>query len=160
MRNKSNKLVKLIISILLPLLVGGVSGYLTNSEINGWFAALSKPAFNPPDYVFGPVWTILYLLMGVSMFMIWITPSTPLRQNALKIYAVQLFLNFWWSILFFHYHLLFFSIFDIVAMWIFIYYTIHIFKQINPLAAYLQIPYLLWVSFATILNISIWWLNK
>lgn len=160
MKKNENNILKLIISISLPLVVGGISGYLTTSEINGWFASLNKPSFNPPNYLFGPVWTALYLLMGISMFIIWKTPRTNLRQNALKIFAVQLFLNFWWSILFFHFHLLFLSIFDIVAMWIMIYYTIHFFKQIKHIAGYLQITYLLWVSFATLLNVSIWWLNK
>ena len=160
MKINEKRILKFIVSISLPLVVGGISGYLTATEINGWFASLNKPSFNPPNYLFGPVWTTLYILMGISMFMIWKTPRTNLRQNALKIFALQLFLNFWWSILFFHFHLLFLSIFDIVAMWIMIYYTIRFFKQIKPVAGNLQIPYLLWVSFATLLNISFWWLNK
>jgi len=157
----ANKIPKLIFSLILPLLVGGVSGYLIRNQIIGeWFNSLAKASYNPPNYLFGPVWTALYILMGVSMFLIWNTPKTELRQKALMIFVVQLFFNFWWSIIFFSFHLIMLSVVDILLIWGLIIFMIIIFKKINPVAAYLQIPYLLWVTFATIVNIPIWYLNR
>jgi len=156
-----NKIAKLILSLVLPLAIGGVSGYLVRNEMNGdWFNTLAKPSFNPPGYLFGPVWTALYILMGISMFLIWNTPKTELRQKALTAFGVQLFFNFWWSILFFSFHTIFLSVVDILVMWFLIIYMITLFKKIKPIAAYLQIPYFLWVTFASVLNISIWFLNR
>ena len=158
---KINKIPKLIFGLVLPLAIGGLSGYLVRNEMDGgWFTTLAKPSFNPPGYLFGPVWTALYLLMGISMFIIWNTPKTELRQKALMVFGIQLFFNFWWSILFFSFHTIFLSVIDILVMWFLIVYMISLFKKIKPVAAYLQIPYLLWVTFATVLNISIWYLNK
>jgi len=154
------KFFKLLVSLIIPIGLGSIAGILTTKEIAGWYDSLNKPSFNPPSYLFGPVWTALYILMGVSMFLIWNTPKTELRQKALAIFGIQLFFNFWWSILFFSFHTVFLSLIDILIMWFLIIYMISLFKKIKPVAAYLQIPYLLWVSFATVLNISIWYLNK
>jgi len=154
------KLFKLLVSLILPLGLGFTAGLLTAKAIPEWFATLNKPSFNPPAYLFGPVWTALYLLMGVSMFLIWNTAKTERRQKALIVFGVQLFFNFWWSILFFSFHAIFLSIIDILLMWFLILYMIFLFKKIKPIAAYLQIPYLLWVTFATILNITIYFLNS
>ena len=156
-----NPIAKLLLCLVLPISVGGFSAYLTNGEASGeWFRTLLKPSFNPPAFLFGPVWTTLYILMGIGVFLVWNTPKTALRQHALLIFVVQLFLNFWWSILFFKMHLTFVAIIDILLMWIMIAYMIVLFKKIKPIAGYLQVPYLLWVSFATALNISLWYLNK
>ncbi len=158
---KTNRVPKLIFSIILPLLVGGVTAYLTRDEIKGeWATSLAKASYNPPSYLFGPVWTLLYILMGVSMFLIWNTPKTELRQKALMIFGIQLFFNFWWSIIFFIFHQILLSVVDIFLIWSLIIYMIIVFKKINPVAAYLQIPYLLWVTFATLVNIPIWYLNR
>ena len=152
---------KLLLCLVVPLAIGGFSAYLTNGETNGeWFRTLVKPSFNPPGYLFGPVWTTLYLLMGIGVFLVWNTPKTSLRQHALLIFILQLFFNFWWSILFFSLHQPFIAIFDILLMWLLIAYMIILFQKIKPVAAYLQIPYICWVSFATILNISLWYLNR
>jgi len=151
---------KLVVSLALPLGLGSIARILTTKEIAGWYALLNKPSFNPPSYLFGPVWTALYVLMGVSMFLIWNTPKTGLRQKALAIFGIQLFFNFWWSILFFFFHAVFLSVIDILIMWFLIIYMILLFKKIKPVAAYLQIPYLIWVTFATVLNISILYLNR
>jgi len=157
----TNLIPKLIFSLVLPLAIGGVSGYLVRNEMNGeWFTTLMKPSFNPPGYLFGPVWTVLYIFMGISMFLIWNTPKTALRQKALILFGVQLFFNFWWSILFFSFHTIILSVVDILLMWFLIIYMIKLFTRIKPIAAYLQVPYLLWVTFATVLNISIWYLNR
>jgi len=151
---------KLVVSLALPLGLGSIARILTTKEIAGWYALLNKPSFNPPSYLFGPVWTALYVLMGVSMFLIWNTPKTGLRQKALAIFGIQLFFNFWWSISFFFFHAVFLSVIDILIMWFLIIYMILLFKKIKPVAAYLQIPYLIWVTFATVLNISILYLNR
>jgi benzodiazapine receptor len=151
--------IAFIICLLIPLAVGGISGYITASEIDTWFSSLRKPSFNPPNSVFGPVWTVLYILMGISSFLIWKSPKTGLRKKALTIYGIQLFLNFWWSILFFSFHLLLIPAIEILALWSCIIYMIVTFKKINAPAAYLTIPYLIWVSFASLLSISIWLLN-
>ncbi len=155
------KILPLLGCILLPVLIGGFSGFITKNEVGagGWFESLIKPSFNPPNYLFGPVWTALYLLMGISLIMIWNSKSHTERKNALVIFAVQLFLNFWWSILFFRFHLLQGALVDIFALWVCIVLMILVFKKINPLSAYLQLPYLLWVTFATVLNASILFLN-
>jgi len=154
------KFFKLLISLILPIGLGSLAGLFTAKEIPDWFDTIAKPSFNPPSYLFGPVWTALYILMGISMYLIWNTPKTELRQKALTVFGVQLFFNFWWSILFFSLHTIFLSVIDILIIWFLIIYMITLFKKIKPIAAYLQIPYLLWVTFATILNISIWYLNK
>ncbi len=161
MKLKRHTILKLIFSLVLPLTIGAVSGYAVRNEIKGdWFDSLAKASYNPPGYLFGPVWTVLYILMGVGMFLIWNTPKTALRQKALIVFAVQLFFNFWWSLIFFSFHLIFLSVLDILLIWILIIYMIVLFKKINPVAAYLQIPYLLWVTFATLVNIPIWYLNR
>ena len=156
---KTSKTMTLVLCLLLPLAVGGVSGYLTTQEIKGWFATLVKPSFNPPNYLFGPVWTTLYILMGISLYLIVQTPKTDLRQKALIWFGIQLFLNFWWSIIFFKFHRLDIALIEILLMWVSIAATIHYFKQVKPLAGYLNVPYLCWVSFATILNTALFLLN-
>ncbi len=154
-----NRYLKLIVCITLPVLVGGISGFATGSSIGTWYVTLNKPFFNPPNYLFGPVWTTLYILMGISFFMILQTPISDLRKKAIRIFCIQLFLNFWWSFIFFKFQLLGLALIEIILMWIAILNMIIIFKKINATASYLQIPYILWVSFATILNASLWLLN-
>ncbi len=155
-----NKYVRLIISIAIPLVVGGLSGWLTANEfLADWFVHLTKPSFNPPSAVFGPVWTTLYILMGISLYLVWQSPSSPMKQKAIWSFAVQLFLNFWWSIIFFSFHQIGWALVCIAAILTAIVVMIIYFFKVKPLAAYLQIPYLLWVSFATILNAAFWYLN-
>jgi len=153
-----NKVIKLIACILLPLIIGGISGFLTVSEISGWYTALNKPSFNPPNYLFGPVWTVLYLLMGVSLFLV-LEAKINSKRNALVFFFVQLTLNFFWSIIFFKEHQVALALADIAALWFCILMTIVTFYKISRVAGLLQIPYLLWVSFATLLNASIFYLN-
>lgn len=151
--------LQLVLCIAIPLIAGAVSGFVTFDAIEGWYATLNKPVFNPPDFVFGPVWTVLYLLMGISLYMIVQSPKGTMRTRALVLFGVQLFLNFMWSIIFFGLEHPDFALLDIIPLWAFILWMIISFKGIKPIAGYLQIPYLLWVSFATLLNASIWWLN-
>lgn len=152
-------LLKLFLCILSTLLVGGISGFATATSINGWYVTINKPSFNPPNYLFGPVWTTLYILMGISLYMILQSNASELRKKAVIIFSIQLFLNFCWSFIFFNFQLPGFAFAEIIIMWISILTMIIVFYKINKTAAYLQIPYLLWVSFASVLNGSIWYLN-
>ena len=149
----------LFICLLIPLAIGGISGFATATSITDWYVTLNKPTFNPPNYLFAPVWTLLYFLMGVSLFTIWKSPIGQTRTNALLIFTMQLIFNFIWSFLFFRFNLLALALVEIVMLWISILLMIIFFYRISRLAAFLQVPYLLWVSFATILNSAIWFLN-
>ena len=154
------KVLLFIACITVTLAVGGISGFATATSINNWYVYLQKPWFNPPNYLFGPVWTILYLLMGISFFMILTTLSTAKkRTSAVAVFGIQLTLNFAWSFIFFKYHQLGWALVEIIAMWISIFTMIIVFSRINKTAAIMQIPYISWVSFATILNLAIWRLN-
>ncbi len=153
-----NKYLKLVLCIIGPLIIGAISGIATATSINNWFVNLNKPAFNPPNYLFGPVWTFLYILMGISLYLILQTPKNLARKKAITIFGIQLFLNFCWSFLFFKFQLLGVAFIEIIFIWLSIVAMIYIFKKVNKTAAYLQIPYLLWVSFASVLNGAIWYL--
>lgn len=149
----------LFICLLIPLAIGGLSGFATASGISDWYVTLNKPSFNPPNYLFAPVWTCLYILMGISLFIIWQSPMGQIRTNALIIFTIQILLNFLWSFLFFKFKMPGLALIEIMMIWISILAMIILFSRISKPAAYLQIPYLLWVSFATILNAAIWHLN-
>ncbi len=152
-----NKTIKLILCILLPLLVGGISGYFTSQSIPNWYVYLNKPSFNPPNYLFGPVWTLLYILMGISFYLILNKPKV--NWLLVGIFITQLILNFFWSFIFFNAHNLGLALFEIILLWASILTMIILFYKTNKWAAILNIPYLLWVSFATLLNYSIYSLN-
>jgi translocator protein len=156
---RKSDILSLAICIALPLIVGSISGIATSGNITTWHATLNKPVFNPPNYLFGPVWTVLYLLMGISLFMIWRSPSGDARNYALAIFSIQLVLNFAWSFIFFHFKQTGWAFVEIILIWISVLAMIIIFYRINRTAAFLQVPYLLWVSFASVLNGAIWWLN-
>ena len=157
-------IISFVICILICLAVGALSGYATQSSITTWYLALNKPFFNPPNWIFAPVWTLLYTFMGIALGIIWNSEiTTPqdnkIRNKAIIIFAVQLLLNFLWSILFFGMKSPFFALIDIVLMLIAIILTIIIFRKINTKTTWLLVPYLAWVSFATLLNASILALN-
>ena len=150
----------LIICIAIPLVAGTLSGLANANSISTWYSTLNKPSFNPPNYLFGPVWTILYILMGISLYLIVSTTKSDLRTTALIIFGVQLFLNFIWSFLFFYFQSPLAALVVIIALLIGIVLMILYFFKLSHAAAYLQIPYLLWVSFATVLNGAVWYLNR
>ena len=153
-------ITKLIISILIPLAVGAVSGLFTASSVNDWFKTLNKPWFNPPSWLFAPVWTILYIMMGIAFYIIWNSHSKlEKRYNGYTYYWLQLGLNFLWSFLFFYYKRPDLALIDIILLFIMIASTIFSFRKISKTAAWLLAPYLCWVAFATALNFEIWRLN-
>ena len=152
---------KLLIAIIGCELVGIISAAFTLSAIPAWYQTLQKPSFSPPNWVFGPVWTVLYFLMGVSAYLIWIKGLKKKNvKNALGFFVGQLTLNFLWSIVFFGFQSPLLGLVDIIILWLLIIATIFKFYKISKTAAYLLIPYLLWVSSASILNLSIVLLNR
>ena len=141
----------------LCLAVGGVSGNSLSAGVREWFPTLVKPSFNPPSWVFAPVWTVLYIMMGIAAWLVW-------RQGgditlALWMFFIQLALNFLWSFLFFNLHRLDIALVDITALWIGIAATLYLFWNVDMRAGLLLVPYLAWVSFASLLNASFWRLN-
>lgn len=159
MRNLSSTW-KLIIAILACEVIGFTSGLIGSAAMNSWFDNLQKPSWNPPGYLFAPVWTTLYALMGIAYWLIWKneTPETK-KRSAYVVFAIQLFLNFCWSIIFFKFQAPFFALIEILLLLAMILLTIFHFSKISKTAAYLLIPYVLWVSFASVLNYTIWSLN-
>jgi translocator protein len=152
--------MKLIISVAVTMAVGFVSGMLTAGQIGGWYATLVKPSFNPPNKIFGPVWTLLYLMMGIALYLVWRKAAAiPLKRRVIGLFAVQLAFNFCWSLIFFNMHRIDLALIWIVLLWLLIAATIWQFSKISTTAAWLLVPYLLWVSFATLLNYSLWKLN-
>jgi len=154
-----NKYLKLFVSLLLPQIAGGLGAFFTLSSVQSWYLTLNKPSWNPPSWLFGPVWTTLYVLMGIACFLIW-KSEHPRKKQVLTLYFLQLFLNSLWSPAFFGAQNPMLGILVIVPMWASILACIIFFRKINTWAAVLMIPYLLWVSFATVLNATIWYLNS
>lgn len=148
----------LIGSVVLCELVGGISGIATIKSIQTWYKKLRKPTFNPPSYIFGPVWTTLYALMGISLFLIIESPGD--KGMAYLFFGLQLVLNFFWSFIFFQFHKIGWALIEILFLLVSIILTINSFSHINTFATLLFIPYLLWVSFASFLNGVIWKLNR
>lgn len=152
--------LKLIIAVALPLVVGATSGFFTMTGVESWYQTINKPSWNPPNWVFGPVWTTLYILMGVALFLVWkADTSAELKKIAISLFAVQLVLNFFWSFIFFYLQQPGWAVLELAIMWIFILLTIFAFAQVSKTAAWLLVPYISWVSFAGILNYTIWKLN-
>ena len=151
------KIIKLIISLIVCQLAGAIGSVFTVSSVGSWYSGLAKPFFNPPSWLFGPVWTILYLLMGISLYLVWTKKLKS--KTALYIFGVQLVLNTLWSIFFFGLQQPLLAFIEIIFLWIMIMLTIIYFYKISKTAAYLLIPYILWVSFAAVLNIAIVVLN-
>lgn len=150
-----NKFLKLLLSVLLCEGVGLIGSIFTINSVKTWYPTLTKPFFNPPNWIFGPVWTTLYFLMGVSLYLVW-----KKKKTELKWFWIQLILNSLWSVTFFGLKNLIAAFIIIISLWISIFLTIDAFTKINKTSAYLLYPYLAWVSFALILNLSIVILNR
>ena len=152
--------IKLLICISICELVGVSGAFFTKSSLSTWYVTLHKPSFNPPGWLFGPVWILLYLSMGIALFLI-IKDGFVTREIILAVcfFTAQLLFNGLWSYIFFGKKELFLSFIDLVLLWVLILITIIIFYKTNNISGYIMIPYLLWVSFAGILNWSIWKMN-
>ena len=155
------RFLKYVLAIVICLTAGGLGTFFTVSSIPTWYATLAKPVFSPPNYLFGPVWSLLYVLMGISVAIIWEKGlKTKKVRDAIYLFGIQLFLNATWSPIFFGAKNLFIALIVIIIMWVYIVKTILAFAKIDKKASYLLYPYVAWVSFATILNFSVWFLNR
>ncbi len=152
--------IKLLVSVGLPLAVGAIAGMYTSAAVPEWYANLNRPSFNPPGWIFGPVWTALYILMGISLFLVWKEAPGQARNLAIGLFLVQLALNFAWSFIFFYSKMIGPALIEIIVLWLSIVIMMVLFYKIRPLAAWINIPYLLWVSFATALNAAYYMLNR
>ncbi len=155
---KNLNFLKLFLSILICFIAAGIGSYFTTPSIGGWYSSLNKPFFNPPNWIFGPVWTLLYLMMGISLYVI-SNLKLKNKKNAIKYFFLQLICNVLWSVAFFGFHSPLYAFLLIAILWFFIFKTIKEFSKLSKTAGYLLYPYLAWVSFASILNLSIVLLN-
>lgn len=151
--------LKLIISIIVCQLAGFIGSFFTRDSI-GWYYTLTKPSFRPPNWLFGPVWILLYLLMAIALYLIW---KSGFKSSEAKypviIFSTQLIFNALWPLVFFGARSIGGGLIVISALWALIFLTILSFQKVNKTASYLLIPYIIWVSYASILNFSIWRLN-
>ncbi len=154
-QKSSIQILPLVGWIALCELAGIIGSVFTVSAIPTWYAALAKPVLRPPNWLFGPIWTTLYALIGVAAYLVW----NKRHGQALRIFGVQLVLNATWSIVFFGLQSPGWALLNIIALWLAIVWTIKVFYRISKPAAYLLVPYLLWVSFGSYLNYAIWVLN-
>ena len=155
------KILKIVLLVIVCVTLGYLSGTVTRDSITTWYPTLNKPIFNPPNWIFAPVWTLLYVMMGIAAGLVWTSNSDAKTvKKALVFFAVQFGLNALWSYLFFGLQNPLLALVEIVLLWLMIFETHRQFKKIDKTAGLLLVPYIAWVSFAIILNASIWWLNK
>jgi tryptophan-rich sensory protein len=154
--------LRILLCVVVCLAVGYLSSITTQSSIKTWYPLIEKPVFNPPNWVFAPVWTMLFILMGIAAGRVWnqLETNKELVKKGLLFFAVQLALNALWSYLFFGLNNILLALVEIILLWLVIFETYLIFKKIDQKASYLLLPYLVWVGFATILTGSIYWLNR
>jgi tryptophan-rich sensory protein len=159
---KATQVFKFIASLSVCFGASGIGAiFMADDSISNWYAGLEKPNITPPDWVFGPVWTILYLLMGISVFIVWNKGlDYPKVKQALVLFLIQLSLNAAWTPLFFGFHLILAAFIEIVLLWFSILTTLLAFKGISARASMLLLPYLIWVGYAVILNGTIFYLNQ
>ena len=146
--------------ILLCFAVAIVSGSFTSGEIRTWYRTLARPSIAPPNWVFGPVWTLLYALMAIAAWRVSLAPSSPWRTAALTLFLTQLVLNFAWSLIFFRLHRIDWALLEVIVLWASILFTTVAFARVSSMAGWLMVPYIAWVSFAGVLNAAFWRLNK
>lgn len=146
--------------IFITVVIGGLSGYLTRDGVELYNQTIQQPPLSPPGIVFPIVWGILYILMGIGAARIYMSPPSDIRTKAMVLYVVQLAMNFFWSLIFFNLQKFGFALFWLILLWCFILAMILVFQKIDVIASKLQVPYLLWVTFAVYLNLGVWFLNK
>ena len=152
-------ILKLVASLIICQLAGFIGSLFTTPVIPTWYTTLNKPFFTPPNWVFSPIWISLFILMGISLFFVWRKPDHPKVKIAMISFSIQLILNTLWSAAFYGLKSPLLGLMDIVLLWMAILFTILNFFKVSKFAGVLLIPYLLWVSFATLLNFSLWILN-
>ena len=152
-------ILALVLLVGLCLGVGGLGGAVTAESVTTWYATLNKPSFNPPNWIFGPVWTALYILMGVAAWRVWRAADRDTARGPLAVFALQLAVNLGWSVAFFGLRNPGLAVVVILLLDLLVLATTLMFRRIDRLAAWLLVPYLAWISFATLLNVTIWCLN-
>jgi translocator protein len=156
-----NNWLKLIISLIIPQAVAASGAYFTVTGSGSWYQQINRPEWNPPGWIFGPVWTVLYIMMGFAFYLVWKSDAAKgLKQKAMGFWIAQLIANFFWSFIFFGQQQPGWAFAEILLLWVLILLTIFAFARINKLAAWLLVPYISWVSFAAMLNFAIWQLNR
>jgi tryptophan-rich sensory protein len=155
----TRQVIALAISLVICLGAAGIGSMLTIPSIPTWYSTLQKPSWNPPNWLFGPVWTVLYISMAVAAWLIWRQSSSFDVRLPLTLFAIQLALNVAWSGIFFRLHLVGAAFLEVTLLWIFILATTIAFGAVSRTAGYIMVPYLLWVTFASTLNGTIWRLN-
>lgn len=153
---------KILVMIVTCVIVGYISGVVTQESVTTWYTTINKPSFNPPNWIFAPVWTTLFVMMGIAAGLVWdrIEIQKETVKKGLTFFAIQLALNALWSFIFFGLHNPMLALLEIIVLWLMIYETFVQFNKVNKIAGFLFIPYLLWVTFALVLNASIYWLNR
>jgi benzodiazapine receptor len=152
--------IPFVICLFIPLAIGAIGGLFTSEAVMTWYPTLNKPSFNPPNWIFGPMWTLLYILMGIASYRVWQRREQVAHvPRTVAIYGMQLTLNLMWSFLFFYNQSIGGALFEIIVLLIFIIMNARMFYKIDKTAGLLYIPYILWVSFATALNAAIFMLN-
>lgn len=153
---------KILVMIVTCVVIGAVAGLLTQEGVDTWYKTIEKPSFNPPNWIFAPVWSTLYVMMGIAAGLVWheMDRQKETVKKGLTFFAIQLGLNVLWSFIFFGLHNPMLALIEIIILWLMIYETFVQFNKVNKIAGLLFIPYLLWVTFATTLTASIWWLNR
>ncbi len=152
--------LRLAAAVIVCNLAGFAGSFFTMPSIPTWYASINKPFFTPPNWVFAPAWTTLFVLMGIGLYMVWDkTNFSGKGRFALYVFGFQLFLNIMWSALFFGLQSPMYAFFEIIALWIAILFTIMKFREIDRKAGYVLVPYMAWVTFAALLNLSVWLLN-
>lgn len=158
-KQNKKKIFKLILSIVLTLLIGFIGSLITNKSLDTWYNTIKKPSFNPPNWLFAPVWTILFIMIGLSFYFVWERGFGNKVKTLLFVFLLQLVLNLLWSYSFFELTNPLLAFIVIIILWIAILINIIIFYKVSKIAGFLLIPYILWVSFASILNLAIVILN-
>ena len=158
-RSRLVDIVALVLFVALCLGIGALGASVTATSVDTWYAGLVKPSFNPPDEVFGPVWTVLYVLMGVAAWRVWRSADRDTTRGPLTLFALQLAINLGWTVVFFGLHKIASAVATIVVLDVAVLVTMLAFRSVDRLAALLMLPYVAWVAFATVLNVAIWRLN-
>lgn len=157
--SRGRSLLMLLAFVILVAVASATASSVTLPQIGGWYAGLEKPWFNPPNWLFGPVWTALYAMMAIAGWLVWRERGLNGARSALALFGLQLALNILWSLIFFGLESPGAAFIEITALWAAVGATTVAFRQIKPLAGWLFVPYLLWVSYAAVLNGAVWWLN-
>lgn len=150
---------KLLVSVMIPLVAGFLGSVFTTPAVRDWYPVINKPTWNPPSWLFGPVWTTLFIMMGVAFYLVWSKKMSQKVRVALKMFAVQLVFNILWSVFFFGMGNFWLAFGEILVLWAFILLTIFKFRKVDKTAGVLLVPYILWVTFAAYLNLTIASLN-